>query len=184
MLAKTFYAQSGGLAVNSEHIYWSNGETETIGRATLAGGSIENSFIKAGPYVNAIAIDATHIYWANYTLGTIGRATLAGGSIEPEWIKGCSGPNGLVVTATNIYWINQITRTIGTRALAPTTTTLTVDMLNRTIVGPNGESLYSQLNLSETEWWGLGPGTSSIIELLSETAEEMSLEVQWRNAWI
>lgn len=96
------------LAVDSGHLYYASGNA--IGRCTLAGGAVENSWltVEAGVTVEALAVDAGHIYWAT-DKSKIGRATIAGATIENNFIKLTTTPafvymKDLSVTATNIYW--------------------------------------------------------------------------------
>jgi hypothetical protein len=96
-------------AVDSGHVYWTDTEAGTIGRAQLDGSNPEPSFISGLESPEGIAVDSGHIYWAEARdheegHGTIGRATLAGGTVEKEFITGASGPHGLAVNSEFIYW--------------------------------------------------------------------------------
>lgn len=48
---------TGGLALDSEHIYWANEGGEAIGRATLAGGSVEEQWVPDAGDPQGLAID-------------------------------------------------------------------------------------------------------------------------------
>ncbi len=93
---------SPALAVDSGHIYWCNGEH--IARATVAGGSIELTWIAAGATVNGLAINSEHIYWC--TNEHIGRATIAGGTVETAWITPGGGlyNKSVAVDSEYVYW--------------------------------------------------------------------------------
>ena len=78
-----------GIAVDSEHIYWTNqgdggAEHGTIGRADLTGCSgeppcnVDQSFITGATNPKGIDVDAAHVYWSNAG-GHIARADLPGG---------------------------------------------------------------------------------------------------------
>jgi sugar lactone lactonase YvrE len=119
-----------GVAVDSEHIYWVDPSTGSIGRADLDGGNREPSFIVPGPtecepdvfeesHPRYVAVDSNHVYWTNTGCfnseaqpiegtGTIGRADIEGTptSVEPEFITGLSNPQGIAVNGTHIYWGN------------------------------------------------------------------------------
>jgi hypothetical protein len=104
------------------HIYWTNAETDTIGRANLDGSGVNQSFISvtSGNQPNGVAVDAHHVYWSNgnclYPPGcvqTIGRANLDGSGVNQSFITG-TGPfdysvAGLAVDANYIYWANWST---------------------------------------------------------------------------
>jgi hypothetical protein len=87
-----------GVAVDADYIYWTNQGDGTIGRASLNGSSVNQSFISPAPEDEAeeeeisgesrygIAVDATHIYWANDSSAEIGRANLNGSGLDPSFI--------------------------------------------------------------------------------------------------
>jgi hypothetical protein len=124
------------LAVDGEHIYWTNtgliGEEErpvtgggTIGRAKLNGepASVDPDFIcgedPAQPekrLVNnpqGIAVSATHIYWANAaneeSSPSVVRAAIGGTGVEERFAKppGSKVPNGVALSATHLYFSNE-----------------------------------------------------------------------------
>jgi len=104
------------LAVDSAHLYWSNGDIAThsdggssIGRANLDGTAVDPTFIvpvggDAG-YVYGVTVDSAHVYWSN--AHTIGRANLDGTGVDPSFI---SNPGffveGIAVDSGHIYWTN------------------------------------------------------------------------------
>ena len=81
-----------GVAVNSSHIYWTNVCNGAIGRATLTGRGINQSFITGLIPPNSacsppsVAADDKHIYWANLSTGAIGRANLNGSGVNENFI--------------------------------------------------------------------------------------------------
>ena len=112
-----------GVAVDGSHIYWRYGISGNtgIGRATLAGGSIEKEWIppgSAGPSVVA------GLRWIPAT--SIGRLQLdrpscyRGGSIELNWITGISELGDIAINATSIYWTSETGKAIGRAAIAGT----------------------------------------------------------------
>jgi hypothetical protein len=54
-----------GVAVDSEHVYWSSQGEEAIGRADLELESKDNEFIKLEGKPTGIAVEGTHLYWSN-----------------------------------------------------------------------------------------------------------------------
>ena len=105
-------------AVDAGHVYWSNTEAGTIGRAEIDGSNPEPSFITGLENPEGLTVDSGHIYWAEARdreegHGTIGRATLAGGSIEKEFITGAGDPHDVAVSSEYVYWTNGASTDIG-----------------------------------------------------------------------
>jgi hypothetical protein len=46
------------VAVDAAHVYWANGNTDTIGRANLDGTGVDQSFITGAQYPAGLAVDA------------------------------------------------------------------------------------------------------------------------------
>ena len=66
-----------GVAVSEGHIYWTNSDSNTIGRATLDGSDVQDQFIVTGDNPAGLAVREQHIYWSNYYDGTAARASMA-----------------------------------------------------------------------------------------------------------
>ena len=106
----------GAVAVDGQHIYWTNPSANTIGRANLDGTSVNQSFINlsgaAGP--SGLAVDGRHIYWTTERPGFVARANLDGSGAEPSFIPtGDAVPAGLAVDAQHVYWANEAVGTVG-----------------------------------------------------------------------
>lgn len=107
----TGVSQSTSIAVDAEHIYWTENPTgyaSTIGRANLDGSSPQHNFIPdPGSIISNLVVDATHLYWSNQPYGGgeagIARADLSGGTVEANWIV-TGLPEGLAVDSTHVYW--------------------------------------------------------------------------------
>jgi sugar lactone lactonase YvrE len=88
--------QPTAVAVDAQHIYWANdtyngtthtyGVNATIGRASLNGTHVNESFIVGASEPFGVAVDAQHLYWTNYGSGTIGRASLNGMHVNESFI--------------------------------------------------------------------------------------------------
>ena len=102
-----------GMAVDGQHIYWTNYESDTIGRTNLDGSDANKSFISGASFPQGVAVDGQHIYWAYNQRDTIGRANLDGSGVDQSFITGASGPEGLAVDGQYIYWTNALDDTIG-----------------------------------------------------------------------
>jgi hypothetical protein len=122
------------LAVDAEHLYWTNtGRRDgigapidgagTIGRAKLSGEAAEeiepaficgeeasqpNKRLVSNP--QGIAVNATHIYWANAAQdklhNSIARAAIDGGEAKEKFVVpfGQFSPYGLALDATHLYF--------------------------------------------------------------------------------
>jgi Low-density lipoprotein receptor repeat class B len=95
-----------GVAVDAAHLYWTNLENGTIGRANLDGSGVNQRLI-AAPIPSGVAVDAAHIYWTNLDSGTVGRANLDGTGVNQTFISGGNQPEGVAVDAAHIYWANN-----------------------------------------------------------------------------
>jgi hypothetical protein len=89
-------------------VYWAN--NNTIGRANLAGGGVNQNFmtVAAG---SGLAVDSGHLYWSGS--GAIGRADIDGSSPNPGFITAPSSPQGVAVDGGHVYWADFATTTIG-----------------------------------------------------------------------
>ena len=94
------------------HIYWTNYNTGTIGRADLDGQNANQSFITGASFPRGIAVDGSHIYWTNESNGTIGRADLDGQNANQSFITS-NGATGVAVDGSHVYWTNDNGNTIG-----------------------------------------------------------------------
>lgn len=95
------------VAVGNQHVYWTDGQTQSIGRANLDGSDVRPFLIStgAGSLPFGVATDAHHIYWSDQVRNAIGRADLNGSNPDPFFIHG--GGNvieGIEVDAHHVYW--------------------------------------------------------------------------------
>lgn len=102
-----------GLAVDSQHLYWGDTWTGTVGRATLAGTAPDQTFVSGLGSPCGVAVTATHIYWSDFETNMIGRARLDGSAVEPGFVRGAARPCGIAVDGSHVYWTNQTRGTIG-----------------------------------------------------------------------
>lgn len=94
-----------GIAVDGEHIYWTNRSPGTIGRANLDGTNVEQSFISGASSPIGVAVDGQHVYWASSEVfRSIGRANVDGTHVEQEFVQGAGSPLGLTVAGESLYW--------------------------------------------------------------------------------
>jgi hypothetical protein len=112
-LAALAYAAPG------RFLYWSSGfYGETIGRATIVGTAVEESFISGTNGASGVAVDSQHVYWFHWSGApgerSIGRANLDGADIKHRFITGINqvGNGSIVVAGGYIYWTG-IERRVG-----------------------------------------------------------------------
>ncbi len=98
-----------GIVVDAGHMYWSNTQTNSIGRASLGGAGAQPSFIPGATSGSSsapagIALDGGYIYWAD-GIRYIGRAKLDGTGAVPHFID--AGPStypiGIAVSSGTLY---------------------------------------------------------------------------------
>lgn len=68
-------------------------------------------------------------------------------------------------------------------ATIPAGTWWTIDTVNRTIVDQNGVTQMDKLDFTVSEWWGLEPGTNTLI-FEPDTFGAGGAWLLWRHAWI
>ncbi len=116
-----------GIAVDETHIYWANAGTlagvRAIGRATIDGGEVIQSFIKVtgnGPKPYGVALSPTHLYYSGNVEGADNafiRQFLLEGSEQESLFVGKEGIRGLAVDAGHVYWATQGEEAIGRATL-------------------------------------------------------------------
>ncbi|MGZ4174183.1 MAG: hypothetical protein ACXVQR_06870 [Solirubrobacteraceae bacterium] len=101
-----------GIVVDAGHIYWSNTQTNSIGRASLGGAGAQPSFIPGATSGSSsapagIALDGSYIYWAD-GIRYIGRAKLDGTCAVPHFIDAGAGtyPIGIAVSSGTLYIVD------------------------------------------------------------------------------
>ena len=103
-----------GVAVDREHIYWTEGLF--ISRANLDGTGIEPEFIKRDRGGGLLAVDDQHIYWASAGSRRIGTASLDGTDIVEDYID-LTGESvaleAIAVDSSYVYWADSLGRRIG-----------------------------------------------------------------------
>jgi len=94
---------------SARHIYWTNDSfapNGSVGRATVSGQNVNNSFISGLDLPVGIAVDSDHIYWSSRATRAIGRANLDATGVNNSFISGLGFPQGLAVDSNHIYWID------------------------------------------------------------------------------
>lgn len=98
-----------GLAVDPQHVYWTNTNVGSIGRAGLDGSGVERDFISTPGFLRGVAVNATHIYFSTSNTDSVGRATIDGSVVEPELIPSAESPTGVALTTNFVFWTNSKT---------------------------------------------------------------------------
>ena len=105
----------GAVAVAGTHVYWSDDEAGTIGRATLDGTHVQQDLIHRT--TDALAVTRRYIYFvttSNFSSGQLWRANLDGSQAHELFAVGHGGYfGGLAVSGAHVYWSNRDRGTIG-----------------------------------------------------------------------
>jgi hypothetical protein len=107
----------GGLAVDPRHIYWSNRDKGTVGRADLNGTHIDAHLIGGLKAPTGLTLNSNYVYWASDptdgSKATIGRARLNGPHVNKNFITDVTEPFGITVDSQHLYWTNYGSGSIG-----------------------------------------------------------------------
>jgi Ca2+-binding RTX toxin-like protein len=100
-----------GLAVDGEHIYWSDGFS-TIWQANIDGSGAPRSLITGADIPSGVAVNGADLYWANHVSpGTIGHADIDSSgnvsNVNQSFITGADAPVGVAADSAHVYWANQ-----------------------------------------------------------------------------
>jgi hypothetical protein len=99
------------IAVDANHIYWTNTSSESINRANLDGTGVNPNFLSYAQG-QGVAVDGTNIYWS--TPGEwIGRANLDGSGVNSSFINVGDVPSYVAIGGGFIYWTYFSNRWIG-----------------------------------------------------------------------
>ena len=127
-----------GVAVNSNHIFWTNEPTDTIGRANLDGTNANPNFITGASFPFSVAANDRFIYWTNSATGSIGRARVNGNAINQNFIPSLGSAVGIAIDDQHIYWTGAApvagSPSPGTNAVSPS---IGRANLNGTAVNPS-----------------------------------------------
>jgi hypothetical protein len=94
-------------------IFETNIASNTVGKYTTAGATVNASLVSGLNYPFTIAVSDTHVFVTNYNSGTIGKYTLAGATVNAALITGLNSPFGIAVSGTNLFVVNFGNGTIG-----------------------------------------------------------------------
>jgi len=78
------------------HVYWTNYDSGTIGRANLDGSNVNPNFITDAGAPHGVSIYGEHIYWA--AAGPlVARANIDGSGVNLNFITGANFSYGIAV---------------------------------------------------------------------------------------
>ena len=119
VIAQPFAAVGGNpaaLGVDADYVYWWDASTNSIGRVTKDGSTIEPDFITDVPSVVQFAINETHLFWADGFTGSIARANIDGSGLNLSFILlggGGGAPTGIALNSTKVYWTDNNNSSVG-----------------------------------------------------------------------
>lgn len=160
-----------GIAVNAEHIYWTNAATENQLNRSLARAKIDGSEVKGALFSpkqpngfnsnlipQGVALDGEHVYFGLDTAGGtesyVERVTLEG--TEPNEFGGfglpAGGVRGLAVDATHLYWASQSEEAIWRVPLTDIVRGNCGESTCETVLEPKGDLTGLALDGSQLYW--------------------------------
>jgi hypothetical protein len=102
------------IVIAGQYVYWSDDNTNAIGRAHLDGSDPDTTFITTGAdNLGGLAIGGGHIYWTDSQNGNISRADLDGTNVDTSFITGRDIPTSVAVDDQHIYWSDEGNSDIG-----------------------------------------------------------------------
>jgi hypothetical protein len=112
-----------GIAVNAADIYWANGGTGSIARATIGGAGVEPRFYQLGPshVPEGVALSPTGIYWGEIDQNGnsyVVRIDLNGSNETFHFLGNETQVRGVAVDGSHVYWASQQKEAIGRISLA------------------------------------------------------------------
>jgi hypothetical protein len=91
------------LAVDADHLYWSDAMAGAIFRSDLQGQHAAQLASGIGT-VAFLTLDATNLYFADNRKGTVSQVPVTGGSVTTLFSKSTATPQGVAVDAHDVYW--------------------------------------------------------------------------------
>jgi virginiamycin B lyase len=145
------------VAVDGQHIYWSDALLRSIGVANLDGTGVNRTFIPAAGSPQGVAVQGNFVYWVNSPTssdptGTIGRAKLDGTGVNQDFITVGGVPFAIAVDGQHIYWTDNGAGTIGEANLDGT-------IVNAQLISGASGPLGLALDSSAIYWTNLNGGT-------------------------
>lgn len=175
--------QVGGIALDSQYVYWTDEYNNAIGRAKLDGSQLNQNFVSctgscSGNIINGpmgIAVDDGYIYWANNFGSTIGRASKADGSGAANYVTLASGsPQSVAVGEDTLFWTvtngtsidsvatNAPSATPASAMTCPVSTPACVSGPSA-LVYANGQLYWSNGVSSGSIWGSMNGGTATAL---------------------
>ena len=100
----------GQIAVDSEHIYWTQGDSAkpAIGRAELDSSNVDTNWLPLAAFPLGMAIDSQHVYWTarpskTSNVADVGRANIDGTGMDAHFIQGTRELFFLAVDSAHVY---------------------------------------------------------------------------------
>jgi hypothetical protein len=103
--------------VDGTHIYWTDEDTQAIGRATLTASDGQPSWAATAGTADGLAVRAGVVYWSVPSTGRIYSRPVAGSTTIQRVDTGGQQPQGLAVDDTHIYWADSLNSRIGRAGL-------------------------------------------------------------------
>jgi virginiamycin B lyase len=133
-----------------QHLYWPNNGSNAIGKSSIDGTEINQSFITEDAEESAaIVVMGSYIYRTNAQDDSIIRETREGAERDENFITGTEGPLSIAVNNSYIYWTNVGDSTIGRAKIDGTE-------VNQTFITGASEPNVLAIDTSHIYWGNYG----------------------------
>ncbi len=94
------------VAMDENHIYWTNQSSDSIGRAKLDGTGVNQNFITTGDQPCGIAVNGSHVYWSEYGNDSVNRRPVDGSGSNQMIIQsfGAPDPDFIALDSNFLYF--------------------------------------------------------------------------------
>lgn len=186
------------IASDESHVYWCGFETMPIRRIDVTGANFFPNFWNSvkfvGTAVRSLSCGDNHLCRGASSAFKKGEiVVVATALMEPSIIinKGSyeTFPVFVITEPGEWFAIETVNAEEGISfgnkaALMDTELYVTIDTLNKTVVGASGANYFGRVEFPLTEWWSLPPGESRIRIYKNLVLSGAKNTIEFRNAWI
>ena len=90
-------------AARADEILVTNLTTNTVGKYTTSGATVNAALISGLSGPEGIAVSGSDLFVTNFATGTIGKYTTSGATVNASLVSGLSGPAGITVSGSDLF---------------------------------------------------------------------------------